>query len=248
MINKYYLIKKLLTSPVATEELNSNNDEFSQLFNEDQNKTVMELYNERVNVVKWLFTDWVRDLQSLSGSDVISLFQQKDLILSKLLMTSYAETLINNGHSFKEVLEGLVETTLEHVEVYEKAEKLLTGKRVVTVMIDGNKHDIMKDGKRINIQTEIEDNIVTLEKCKEVTENIRRLGYEPKKLKFFLSIYTETSGNECGDFVEECLLNRTVNYNVATNTLMVWEDGRPILRNCDGFIDDNQDALADCYL
>jgi hypothetical protein len=243
-------MKRLLTSSVATSALEQENNELDLLlFLEIPKLSITELYNKRIDSIKYLMsTLWVEDLQNLSGSDVVNLFSQRDYIIERLSNISYAEILINNGYNFKEVLEGLVNTTLEHIEVYEKAEKLLTGKRIVTVIVDGNNHNITKDGKKVGIQTEIEDNMVTLEHCQRVTEKIQQAGHKPKKLQFMMSIYTETPGNDCGDFPEECLLNRNIYYYVEGNTLMIWEHGKPILQNINGDINDDQDALADCFL
>jgi hypothetical protein len=246
MINKYYLIKKLLTSNLA-DKLEQERNEMEALFDLPK-LSVMELYDKRVEAIKYISSSiWVEDLTNISRKDVTELFNQRDYILDRLSNKSYAEILIKNGHNFKEVLEGLLDVTLDHIKNYEKAEKFLTGNRLVTVIIDGNNHNITKDGKRVVIQTEIEDNTVTLEKCKEVTEKIRSLGHEPKELKFVLSIYTETPGNN-GDFPEECLLNRNVYYYPQSNCMRIWENGVPIYENCDGIICTDQDALADCLL
>lgn len=251
MINQYYLTKKLLTSKFMTDELKEDDTLDSLLFNSDDilKKSTMELYEERVESIKHLTsTNWVEDLTNISGKDITALFNQRDYILQRLSNKGYAEILIDNGHTFIEVLEGLLDVTLTHIENYEKAEKFLTDKRTVTIIVDGNNHNIIKDGKKVGIQTEVEDNIVTLEQCQRIVKNIRKFGYEPKKLHFLLSIYTETPGNDCGDFPEECLLNRDVYYYVGQNTLMIWENGRPVLQNVNGDINDDQDALADCFL
>ena len=246
MLNHYYLIKKLLTDKVATEEL-TENDEFNNLF--DTPSSTIELYDDRVLTIRdYSKTIWIENLVNISGKDITSLMTQRDYILNKLSNKIYAETLIGNKHPFKDVLEGLLEVTLTHIENYEKAEKLLTGKRIVSVMIDGNNHNITKDEKHVCIQTEIEDNMITLEQCQKTVENIRKLGHEPKRLKFYMSIYTETEGNECGDFPEECLLDRIINYDVEGNSLMVWEKGEPILKNVNGVIYDDKITLADGYL
>ena len=120
------------------------------------------------------------------------------------------------------------------------------GTRLVPVIIDGNNHNITKDGKPVCIKTEITDNIVTLAKCQEITAKIKALGHNPKNLKFLLSIYTETPGNEYGDMPEECLLDKTVCYYPAKNLLRVWGKGMPVYENYDGLICNDPVALADC--
>ena len=122
------------------------------------------------------------------------------------------------------------------------------GERLVTVIVDGNNHNLMHNGKPVGIKTKITDNIVTLEKCQEVAENIRKMGHEPKKLFFMLKIFTETPGNDCGDFPEECLLNKDAYYYVESNCLRIWEYGMPVYQNCGGDICTDEVALADCLL
>jgi len=242
MINQYYLTKKLLTSNIAKEELIQDTDLDSIFADEVPELPKIEIFKQKVeSIIHLMSTLWVEDLQSLSGADVSNLFSQRDYIISKLSEISYAETLIINGHTFKEVLEGLLGTTLEHVEDYERAEAQLTGKRIVVVMAENKE-------ARLPCKTEIEDNIITLEKCQDIVNKVKEHGFGPTKLHFFLSVYTETKGNECGDFAEECLLNRDVYYYVEGNTLMVWEHGKPVLQNVNGIINTDQGALADCFL
>jgi hypothetical protein len=121
------------------------------------------------------------------------------------------------------------------------------GTRLVTVIVDGNNHNLQINGKRAIVQTEITNNIVTLAKCQEITEKIRRAGHEPKKLDFLLSIWTETPGNEYGDFPEECLLNKEARYFVTENRLEIWENNELIYENNNGLICRDRVALADCY-
>jgi hypothetical protein len=121
------------------------------------------------------------------------------------------------------------------------------GTRVVTVVVDGNNHNLTKNGKRAIVQTEITDNIVTLAKCKEVSDKIREYGHNPTKLWFVLSIYTETPGNECMDFPEECLLDKEVYYFVKENRMEIWEKKELVYENNDGVICTDRAALADCY-
>jgi len=246
-INKYYLYKKVLTSKVCTEELDTKSL-ISELFGGEE-ITLLEAYENRVNMIMQLInSQFVENLENINGKNIISLFAQSNSIKRELAEKNYADILIKNGHNFLEVLEGLFKLTLDHIETYEKAEKQLTGSRMVTIIIDGNNHNLMVDGKRVIVQTEIIDNIVTIEKCQKVNEKIKAAGYTPKKLEFLLSIYTDSKGNEYGDFPEECLLNRKVYYFPKSNCMRIWENGYPIYENCNGVICEDRDALADCLM
>jgi len=246
-INKYYLYKKVLTSKACTEELDTKSL-ISELFGGEE-ITLLETYENRVEMIMQLIkTQFVEDLENINGQDIISLFAQSTSINRELAEKNYANILIQNGHKFIEVLEGLFKLTLDHINNYEEAEKQLTGTRMVTVIVDGNNHNLTIDGKRAIVQTEITDNIVTIEKCQEVTEKIKAAGHNPEKLKFMLSIYTESKDNECGDFPEECLLDRKVIYYPKSNCMRIWENGYPVYENCDGIICEDEVALADCLL
>jgi hypothetical protein len=246
-INKYYLYKKVLTSKACTEELDTKSL-ISELFGGEE-ITLLEAYENRVEMIMQLIkTQFIEDLENVNGRDIISLFAQSSSIKRELTEKNYADILIKNGHIFLEVLEGLFKVTLDHIYTYEEAEKQLTGSRMVTVIVDGNNHNLMVDGKRAIVQTEIIDNIVTIEKCQEVFGKIIAVGHTPKKLEFMLSIYTDSKGNECGDFQEECLLNRKVYYFPKSNCMRIWENGYPIFENCNGVICEDRDALADCLL
>ena len=125
------------------------------------------------------------------------------------------------------------------------------GTRKVAVIIDGNNHNIVnKDGKKVVFETEIEGNLVTLEKCQEVAGKARELGHEPKTLKFILSEWDD-EGYEMGDDTKPApkqLLNKTVVYDVAQNSMVIWQNGEPIYANDDGIICRNRAALADSLL
>lgn len=246
-INKYYLYKKVLTSKACTEELDTKSL-MSELFGGEE-ITLLEAYENRAEmIIQLVNSQFVEDLENVNGKDIISLFVQSNSIKRELAEKSYADILIRNEHNFLEVLEGLFKLTLEHIETYEEAEKQLTGGRMVTVIVDGNNHNIVINGKRAIVQTEIIDNIVTIEKCQEVTQKIIIAGHTPKKLEFMLSIYTQSKDNECGDFPEECLLNRKVYYFPESNCMRIWENGYPIYENCNGVICDDPVALADCLM
>ena len=221
-INKYYLYKKVLTSKACIEELET--ESVMTLFG-GKNLTIQEAFINRTKLITQLVkTQFIEDLENVSGKEIISLFAQATSIERDLKEKKYAETLLANKHPFIEVLEGLFELDLIHIENYERAENLLTGKRNITVILDNNNTHFIKDGKEIMIQTEIENNIVTIQKCKELIEKLNAENCYPKKLDFSLNIYTETKNNECGDYPEECLLRRNFNYDVENDYLRVVEE------------------------
>jgi hypothetical protein len=245
MINKYYLYKRILTDKALISELKEDND-FSVLF---APLTEEKLYQDRVSFIKHTMNEFIQDLGTLTGKEVLDIIHQRDNIFRSLDNNeNYAMILIKNGDSFIEVLETLFEVSLDYIYAYEEAAKQLTGKRLVTIIVDGNNHNIMVNGKQAKIQTEIVDNIVTIEKCQEVTEKIKATGYNPNQLEFLLSIYTESKGNECGDFPEECLLDRKVIYYPKDNCMRVLEKGVPVYENNNGVICDDVVALTDCLM
>lgn len=123
------------------------------------------------------------------------------------------------------------------------------GERLVTVIVDGNNHNmIAPDGKRVIIQTKITDNIVTMDKCKEITANIQKLGHKPKKLEFVLDIYAELNTEHEYFTGIPYLLQKTVKYNVELNRLSVWQNGKLVYVNDNGVVCNDNVALADTYL
>jgi len=245
MFNKYYLVKRILTDDFLTRELKDEDSEFDMFFIPS---TELELYKTRVRFIKLTMDNFIKDLGTLTPDQVIDIIYQRDEILENLDDKGYANIMIKNQNPFKEILEVLLRVTLDHIYTYEEAEKQLTGKRMVTVIVDGNRHNLMIDGKRAIVQTEITDNIVTIEKCQEVTENIKKVGHDPEELMFSLYIFTKSKDNECSDFPEECLLNREVRYYPKTNCMQIWEHDEPIYENYNGVICEDRDALTDCLL
>lgn len=245
MFNKYYLVKRILTDDFLTRELKDEDSEFDMFFIPS---TELELYETRVRFIKLTMDNFIKDLGTLTPDQVIDIIYQRDEILENLDDKGYANIMIKNQNPFKEILEVLLRVTLDHIYTHEEAEKQLTGKRMVTVIVDGNNHNLMINGKRAIVQTEITDNIVTIEKCQEVTEKIKVAGHNPEKLEFPLYIYTQSKDNECGDFPEECLLNRKVVYYPKTNCMRIWEKGEPVFENYNGVICDDRVALMDCLL
>ena len=125
------------------------------------------------------------------------------------------------------------------------------GERVVAVIVDGNNHDLMVDGKRAIIRTTVVNNQVTIAKCKEIVANIQKqFDYTPKHLKIHLHIYGPEEENQDSIFgvTAECLLDSEATYNVKNNCLRIWKDKMPIYENYDGVICKDPVALADSLL
>jgi hypothetical protein len=219
-MNKYYLYKKVLASPACTAKLETTE---KTLFGETT-ITLMEAYKNRAESINQLIrTVFVEGLSNINGEQIQSLLAQAYNIEQSLYNMRYAEILMQNGHSFQEVLEGLFDLTLENIQNYDKAANMLTEKRIVTVILDGNKTFLHKDSKEVMVKTEIENNTVTIEKCRELIKKLNAENCYPKELTFLLSVYTETANNEMGDYPEECLLKREVNYYVDSDCLEIRE-------------------------
>lgn len=238
---KYELEKCILTHQYITEDLSFEMDEMEKFFNPSQTeKTFEEVYNMKVGMIDSVIISHIKEMPALSGKEAIELmFSRENIMKTFNQKLRYAEILHKNGHPFIKVLEELLEVSLEHIENYERAAQELKGKRIVAVVVDGNNHNLPP------LRTVIEDNIVTLEKCHELVKNIRELGHEPKDLKFLLSIFTRTDGNECGDFPEECLLNKEITYNVRYDLLQVYKDDEFIYENKGGVIYVNPNTKID---
>ena len=119
--------------------------------------------------------------------------------------------------------------------------------RTITVIVDGNNHSLTANGQRAIVQTDIDNNIVTIQKCREVAENIRNAGHEPKTLRFMLSVFGqeyEGSLGLCADYK----LNKDAYYHVDEDRLVIWQDGRPVYQNHAGTICRDEIALADSLL
>ena len=115
--------------------------------------------------------------------------------------------------------------------------------RTVTVIVDGNNHNIQVNGKNVIFQTKITNNVVTLTKCQEVTELVRKYGHEPKKLVFLLQIFEEPDDEGYAPYI----LNKEARYFVRQNRLEIWLNNELVYENNDGIICDDPVALADCY-
>lgn len=215
---KYELEKHILTYPAIIENIDLTVTEDIRLFDED--KTFESEYADKVELIKLSLLSYIEKKDILTGKEAVALIKNMNWIIKRLTeQTAIAETLYSNGHSFVEMLETLLEVTREHIANYEEASKQLIGKRSVFVIVDGNNNNLPKP-----IQIEITDNIVTIEKCRDIVEKIKELGHAPQKIEIYLNIYTQTKGNECGDFPEECLLNKQIKYFPKEDYLQIWEN------------------------
>lgn len=246
-MNKYYLAEKLLTDEQLTAELEANSRD--KLF--EVETSVEKLYENRVDYIKSAIVErYIKPFKNISGEDVAKLISQRDCIISNLQsQKSYViDILIPNGNKFKAILEYVLGVTLEHIENYHEAEKLLKGERLVPVILDGNNTNLIVDGKEQRFGVKITDNNVTMENCHEAVKRLKELNCFPKKLEFLLSIFTKSNGNEYGDFAEECLLDKRVKYDVEENRMTIWENKELVYENNNGIVCDDKVALADCYM
>lgn len=219
---KYELEKHLFTHPVIIENIDLTLTEIEKVFIDEI--TFEDEYNRKIDSIKLSILKYIEEKDALTGKEAVTLIKNMEWIIKRLTeQKEYAELLYNNGESFVEMLESLLRVSREHIANYEKAMEQLTGKRLVYVIIDGNNNSLPKP-----IQTEIIDNVITIEKCREVTEKINALGHEPKEIQFNLHVYTESKGNEFGDWAEECLLNREVKYYPSEDCMQVWENEKLI--------------------
>lgn len=243
MVGKYYLYKVILRNNALTGELK---DEPELLFSGKMSQ--QDLYEQRVQDINANCLAAVKSIDTLTGAEANSLMQQKDRIIGSLLghWTDIALQL-NMGHSFAETLADQLDVNTDKIHTYETAEKSLVGERVVLVSLDGNHTKLIKDGKPQIVQTRIKNNFVTIEKCREIVTNLANYHCHPKKVCIDLSIFTSTPGNECGDFPEECLLNKKVFYDVKKDKMLIWQDENPVYENDHGVICDDPVTLADCY-
>ncbi|MBV6717190.1 hypothetical protein KV564_26500 [Paenibacillus chitinolyticus] len=116
------------------------------------------------------------------------------------------------------------------------------------VIVDGNNHDLKNaEGKNLIIQTEVTDNIVTLEKCRQLAEKIKQLGHVPKVLKIDLCIFGKRPEYEKWDYPQECLFDKVATYHVQDNHLLIREKGELVYSNDNGVICKDKIALADSF-
>ena len=245
MINRYYLYKKILENPHLISPLQDDKD-VNSLFSVEESQE--ELYNQRVDEINGFCFLTVKNIETLTGKEAADLMQQKDCIMESLIgRWNSVNMSLNLPSTFKEALEDQFHVTQKHIYNYEKAEKKLTGKRIVTVLLDGNKTPLSVNGVQKRFGVEITDNKVGIEDCQKAVKRLAEFDCHPSKLQFMLSVYTETEGNECGDFPEECLLNCDVFYFVNENRMIIYKDDMPIFENNNGVICNDPVTLADCY-
>lgn len=243
-MNKYYLLKQILMNDLLTGPLDFDKNDVARILFGGEELTFEEAYNNRKALINTaIMNRYIGGIENLTGSEALFLIKEREHILKCLEQDKYAKMLHENGNDFRYILENLLRKSIDTIIAYEEAEKLLTGKRFATVIIDNNNNNLPKP-----VKTEVINNDVTLAKCKELCENIGKFGHEAKSLIIDLSVYTSTKGNECYDFAEECLSNKRAHYNVVDNTLTIWEDGIPVLQDVNGEICTDKAVLADCLM
>jgi hypothetical protein len=103
---------------------------------------------------------------------------------------------------------------------------------------------------------------ITLDECNEIYNKLLgKLGlYEDEqieKITFELTEYYEYAENgiplcyESNEDFDGCALfdkRLECNFFPQSNTMRIWEDGRPIYENANGMICDDELTLADCLL
>jgi hypothetical protein len=247
--SKYYLAEIILIRDILTADLKEEilSGSIEELFNMPISTEV--LYDNRVGLIKTVIDSHIKEIDTITGVEALELTQQRDDILQRLQAQRHyvLNILIPNGDTFADILEQVLGTDMTGIRAYREAEKLLTGTRIVPVILDGNNTPLMIDGERRTFGAEVTDNRVTMDVCHKAVARLTEFNCHPGKLEFLLSIYTSTPGNEYGDFPEECLLDRKAYYHVAENRLMIWENGDPVYEDNNGIVCTDTVALSDCY-
>jgi hypothetical protein len=87
---------------------------------------------------------------------------------------------------------------------------------------------------------------ITLARCKEILAKAKEVsGRDLIYIKINLSKFTKTPGNECADFAEQCLFDKSYHYDSRNNSLMIYKNGDPVYANDNGTICKDQAALFD---
>ena len=116
----------------------------------------------------------------------------------------------------------------------------MTTTKTVTVIVDGNNHNLQgQNGSRAIIETNVENNTVTIEKCREVAKNVEGFGHKARLLEFLLSEFDDDG---------RYTLNKKAVYHIEEDRLVVWENGVPVYEDHSGTICDDAATLADCLL
>ncbi|CAB1251787.1 protein of unknown function [Ruminococcaceae bacterium BL-6] len=243
MVNKYTLYKFVLENPNYTAQLTQ--PEFDPLFVEEPQYSLSELYDKRVEDINAGILLFIKEYpELLTGTDALMLIQQKDDIIRFLKdkKESYIELLSLNdsSYTFFNCLQSILEVSIYTVRAYDDAEKLLTEDRTVYVaplLKNGQRLKLMdSDGKLKNLQTHIANSTITIEKCRDLVKACHDHNCFPDELEIFLDVWTKTEGNECGDWPEEQLLDRTAKYSIEKDTLTIWENDKCVLENHSGIL------------
>lgn len=247
--SKYYLTEMILARDILTADLKEEvlPGSIEYLFN--MPVPIEVLYDNRVGLIKTAIDSHIKEIDTITGADVLELMRQRDDILHRLQAQRHyvLDILIPNGDLFSDILEQVLGIDMVGIRAYREAEKLLTGARIVPVILDGNNTPLIIDGEKRTFGVEVTDNRITMDVCQKAVARLAEFNCYPKKLEFLLSIYTSTPGNEYGDFPEECLLDRKAYYHIVDNRLTIWENGDPVYEDNNGFVCTDSVALSDSY-
>lgn len=111
--------------------------------------------------------------------------------------------------------------------------------------VTGNGETIISPDRKIRLTIDYL-RPVTLVRCKEILRAAERLsGRTLTKISLYHAIYSKSPGNECGDWAETCYLNMRYDYDLASNSLVIFKDNEPIYANDNGAICRDAVALMD---
>jgi hypothetical protein len=104
------------------------------------------------------------------------------------------------------------------------------------------------EGMHLNLRVDMSEQI-TFKRCSEIMAIARTMsGRDLYRIEIKDSEYTVTPGNECDDFAETCLRDKSYVYDAQNNCLTISDKGRIVYINEDGDIlrgDDAHVAHAD---
>lgn len=235
-MNQYFLAKHVLQNEefslplnrdeILTDKYNSIPFAFDDVAEADRVLTTQDY----IDVIERRFVDieryirkYIESIPHLSGDECMQLIRQYDHFTEQARRVIEAETKFESPESFflmpdrmKDTVRSLFEyADLESIYNYEEAEKLLTGVRTVTVIVNSNRDN---DKVTETIKTRIIDNTVKIEKCRELTAKIeKKFDVKVETLDMYLSIYA----NCTLDYGGECLFEKEVTYYPADDYLKV---------------------------
>lgn len=193
-----------------------------------------ELYEGRVSAIIKYIDAHIAQLDVLTGADAINIINQRDDIKKWLdpetnedLIKSYYEFIHDDNspeHTFKALLEHLLNVSHERIQEFIKATKQLRGERIVNVLLDGNRTRLIVDGEEKRFGVKIYDNNVTLEDCHKAMERLAEFDCYPETLTFMLSVYADAGNNDYGERV----INKEAVYDAVTDKLEIYVNGELI--------------------